>query len=721
MFRPPTLHSDLPTEALLVEEEIPQHATDIEKFIKSLNPKTAIQKVGLTATTGNFILYPALFANFMRIFWQVQGNLKTELDNNLYYRCEILPDVRTAISYDGATLRAEGAGLTTTSAGLGALVALIAAQYQLVRYFKRKNQFADTSVLTQRTDAFVKSLRLNNTDDEKKILHFLLDAPAAKLTTLLDKDRCKKGLTLEIMHEIQLMGSPWERFADELAWFRGEVNTSYLMPIVGLSTIPAFIVTFIAAYKLSQESSCGTFPLVAYLSDTCDVTEQYQNLSLLTYFWDVLSVTGLSVYCGVLLMRLLTAYGPLQGMRDWFYENIHQKYFQADPDTWIYRKLVWRIMSTVFTPAILAYSFVEAYKLANNYLTEMNCPSMDSLIWSIYTDSLTDDAYCPASEKSMAIAGFLGDFEIVKVDFMLFTVTFFSYLCTALYEKFGMRAYDDLSATEKAARDKLFKFAKAMLAKFDDISNLSWDFAIGACIIVGILQFFPIKNFADTILHNDLETFENMNSSLPLNTTYDNDTLPLLLSTFCPFDNLTAIFLDQMNMTSFNVSDIDFSQFINSTLPVRLIENTTLGFQIAPACPHHEITSVYLHNIAGIDSGCDPLLETRAIGGFVGPYWLGISFVSGGVYLLATATQLLNWGVNSFKKCLSRNNTATAELEVDNDDEDEEKQSRDYQALVGDDDRVSNHRNSVFYRPPIYQASTNGLNTKNQSTFRQCR
>jgi hypothetical protein len=717
MFRPATLHSELPTDALLIEE-VPQNATEVEKFIKALNPKSALQKIGLAATTGNFILYPILFANFMRIFWQVQSTLQTELDNNLYYRCEILPDIRTAISYDGATLRAEGAGLTTTSAGIGALIALIAAQYQLVRYFTRKNQISQIKVFTQRTDAFIKFLRLNNPDYENKIRAYLLDTPLDKLNVLLEKDRNKKGLNLEIMQEIQNLGNRFEKFADDMAWFRGEVNTSYLMPIIGMSTIPAFIVTFIAAYNLSKESSCSTFPLIAYLSDTCDVSEQYQNLSLLTYFWDVLSVTGLSVYCGVLIARFITAYPSLQGLRARFYEHVHQKYFQNNPDDWVYRKLTWRVASTIFTPVILTYSFLEALHLANNYLAEMNCPRMGSLIWSIYTDNVSDDPFCPASEKSMAIAGFLGDFEIVKVDFLLFMLTFLSYLGTFLFEKYGMPDYQDLSDEEKTARDNNFKSAKTILAKLDAISNLSWDFAIGACIIIGMLQFFPIKKFADSILHHDLETFDDLHSILPSNMTFNN-TLPQLLSAFCPFDNLTAIFLEQAgNLTQFNISDLNITQFINMTLPIRLIDNTTLAFQIAPACPQQEIASVYFHNIAGINSTCDPLLETRAIGGFVGPYWLGISFVSGGVYMLATASQLFTWGVISIKKCFSKNKSTIPEPEEDNEDDDDALRTA-YHELPANDIVLAKHRSSIFYRPPLPSEQTNNTIIGNNATFRQ--
>ncbi len=719
MLRPATLHSELPNEALLIEDEVPQHATEVEKFITALNPKTMLQKIGLAATTGNFILYPLLFANFMRIFWLVQSTLKSELDYNLYYRCEILPDVRTAISYDGATLRAEGAGLTTTSAGIGAVIALIAAQYQLARYLSRKNQFSQAHTLNQRVDAFIKSLRLQHPDHENKIRSFLFDAPLDKLTVLLDKDRNKKGLRLETMQEIQHLGNRWEKFADEMAWFRGEVNTNYLMPIIGLSTIPAFIVTFIAAYNLNNESSCGTFPLVAYLSDTCEVTEQYQNLSLLTYFWDVLSVTGLSVYCGVLLARFVTGFSPLYGLRATFYEKIHKKYFQTNPDHWVYRKLTWRITSTLFTPAILAYSFLEAFRLADNYLAELNCPRMDTLIWSIYTNNVSDDVFCPASEKSMAIAGFLGDFEIVKVDFMLFALTFFSYLCTYLFEKFGMRAYDDLTEQEKITRDGYFDYSKTMLAKFDAISNLSWDFALGACILIGILQFFPIKSFADNILHHNLETYNDLNSTLPVNTTFNNETLPGLLNTFCPYDNLTAIFLEQAgNFSQFNFSDIDISQFVNMSLPLRLIDNTTLAFQIAPACPQQEIASVYFHNIFGMNSTCDPLLETRAIGGFVGPYWLGISFVSGSVYMLATASQLFTWGMKSLRKYFCISNAEELNTE-ENTAVDDDTVSPVYHPIPAEEISSANHPNRIFYRPPVPREQINGTTEHHHPTFRQ--
>jgi hypothetical protein len=701
MFRPATLHTSLAdiydephhTEALLSEEKV--HAdVDVEKFVTSLNVKTAFQKIGLAAATCNFLLYPVMFANFMRIFWLVQDQLQGELDNNLYYRCEILPNIRTAISYDGATLRAEGAGLTTTSAAIGALVALVAAQYQLARYFIRRHQLSDAKKLNDGVNRFIKSLMLQNTEHETKIRAYLLDTPIEKLTLLLSADRAKKGFDENIAAEIKNLGSAWEKFADDLAWYRGEVNDSYLMPIIGISTIPAFIITFIAAYELNKESSCQTFPLVSYLSDSCDVSEQYKNLSLLTYFWDVLSATGLSVYCSVLLARFVTAFSPLHYLRQWFYENVHQPYFQYNPDKWVYRKLTWRISSYIFTPVILTYSFIEAFKLANNYLAGMegmNCPSMDSLLWSIYSGNHVYDPSCPTSEKSMAIGGFLGDFEIVKVDFMLFTLTCLCYLGAALVEKYFIRDISDLSDDEKLERAVSLKFAKQLLEKLEKIGSLSWDFAIFACVITGVLQFFPIKRFADDILHHDLEVYDSYNSTFFSNhSAADNQTE--MLTKICPFDNLTQIYLDQnLNFTNFNLS-----KFINANLPIKIINNMTSALIIAPACPHREMAAVYAHNIVGIDSGCDPLLETRSIGGFVGPYWLGISFVSGGVYILATGSQLFSWGVSAFKKCLRQ----YREQETEEDGRDFEDSNHPYQPLAVHETnhKHSSYRGNIFNR-----------------------
>jgi hypothetical protein len=277
------------------------------------------------------------------------------------------------------------------------------------------------------------------------------------------------------------------------------------------------------------------------------------------------------------------------------------------------------------------------------------------------------------------------------------------------------------STEEKEMRDGYFDYAKTMLAKFDAISNISWDFALGACIIIGILQFFPIKSFADNILHHNLETFDDLNATLPVNTTFNNETIPRLLNTFCPYDNLTAIFLEQAgNFSQFNFSDIDLSQFVNMSLPIRLIDNSTLAFQIAPACPQQEIASVYFHNMVGINSTCDPLLETRAIGGFVGPYWLGISFVSGGVYMLATASQLFTWGMNSIKKCFCKKTSNEPELE-DNLEEEDDALSPIYQPLAASDTLSANHPNRIFYRPPMPREQINSTTNGYHTTFRQQR
>jgi hypothetical protein len=671
MLRPAPLNEAIIDEHIphtepLLSEEINIPVVDAEKFSQSLSSKTVFQKVGLVAATCNFILYPALFANFMRVFWQVQAMLKSELDNDLYYRCEILPDVRTAISYDGATLRGEGAGLTTTSAAIGAAVALVAAQYQMARYCWRRHQFSQAKNLHAEVDRFIDSLELENPEQEKKVRMYLLDAPLDKLTILLSKERDKSGLDKEIVAEIQNLGTAWEKFAEDLAWFRDEVNTSYLMPVVGIATIPAFIITFIAAYQLYTESTCDTFPLIADLTDTCDVTELYKNLSLLTYFWDILSVSGLGVYCLVLLARFITAIPSLRFMREMFYKEVHVPYFQTNPDNWVYKKLTWRMASYVFVPALVSYSFVQAYQLADNYLSSMACPPMSRLLWSIYTDNHSEDINCPASEKSMAIAGFLGDFEIVKVEFMLLFLTCASYLGTGIWEKYFRRAEKDLSEQEKIVRKTHLNNAKTLLAKLDRFGSKSWDYALAACIIMGTLQFIPIKSFADGILHHDLEVFHNFNNTLISNATvWSNDTLPQMINYICPYDNLTGIIMD-MSSTHFNITDI-----FNATARIKIIDNSTLSWQIAPACEQQEIMSVYFHNMLGTDSNCDPLLETRSIGAFIGPYWLGVSFVGGGIYILATGSQLLLWGIQSVKKRFSQQETPVeAKENIEEDDND---------------------------------------------------
>jgi hypothetical protein len=85
-------------------------------------------------------------------------------------------------------------------------------------------------------------------------------------------------------------------------------------------------------------------------------------------------------------------------------------------------------------------------------------------------------------------------------------------------------------------------------------------------------------------------------------------------------------------------------------MPIKIVGNDTVAVTNAKACTDYDIAGVYFYNIAGIDTGCDPLLETRSIGGFIGPYWLGISIVSGGIYVLATSVQLLKIGAGLIKR-----------------------------------------------------------------------
>jgi hypothetical protein len=314
----------------------------------------------------------------------------------------------------------------------------------------------------------------------------------------------------------------------------------------------------------------------------------------------------------------------------------------------------------------------------------------------------------------MAIGGFLGDFEIVKVDFMLFTLTCLCYLGAALVEKYFMRDISELTEEEKIDRADSLKFAKKLLAKLERIGSLSWDFAILACVITGVLQFFPIKKFADDILHHDLEVFDTYNSTFFVNhSAPDNQTIPELLTQICPFDNLTKIYLDQnLNFTHFNLSN-----FINTNLPIKIINNITSALIIAPACPDREMAAVYAHNIVGLNSGCDPLLETRSIGGFVGPYWLGISFVSGGVYILATGTQLFSWGVSAFKKCLRQ----YREKPIEDDDRNFEDSNHPYQPLAVHE--TTSQLNHASYRGNIFNRSlTDEIKRKPAATsshFRQ--
>jgi hypothetical protein len=667
-------------------EEKNHSGVDIEKFISELSVKSPVEKIFSATTTGNSIIFPILFVNFMRIFWNVQAQLSHKMETSLYYRCEYMPEIRKAITYDSATLRAEGAGLTTTTAGFGALFAVFAAMYQLANHARRKKQFRNERNLTQQVDLFIRYLNLPQPEQEKKLRSFLLDAPIPKLKKLLQKKYY--GVDANVVQEIQQLTSGLQRFADDLAWYREELNTNYFLPIVGISTIPAFIVTFIAALKFHQHSTCSTFPLIAYLLDSCDVKEQYENLSLLTYFWDVLSVTGLSVYCTGLLARAATSYPALKSLRPWYYENVHQKYFASNPDKWVFKKLAWAFSSYLFAPLILTYAFIAAMKLANEYAASADCPSFLNLLMSIYSNAESDDYHCSPAEKSMGVAGFLGDFEIVKVDLLFFSLMCFSYVLAGMAERCFNKKSSTMTLEEIQVVDDRLTYGKKILAITESISKKSWDLAIAGCVLIGIVQFVPIVRFADSILHNDLEVFRNLNVSLPTNSS-SNDMYSAFAKSFCPYDNLTAIILEYTNSTQYNLTE-----FLSQHLPLRLVHNDTAALCIAQACKNHDIASAYFYNIAGIDTGCDPLLVTRSIGGFVGPYWLGISFISGGIYVIATSTQLLHQALKLIRSYCKP--ASTAEVSVVNADADSV-----YHRLRGQEDDVkaelSPGRNGMFH------------------------
>lgn len=640
------LTSDDSSEPELLVNEEKSHAdnVDIEGFIKKITQKPLVERVSFTVATVNSFIYPLLFINFMRTFWSIQSEMLHELQTNIYYRCVTNPSIQTALTYDGATVRAEGAGLTTTSAVVCGMIATVELTRLAAKYVFDQYHYAKNPNLIKRIEAFVQTRALNNIDYEKKLRAFLFTIPYKGLMHFLDIYEDLSGMDEEIITELLALSSHWEKFAAELAWYKGELNTNYLAPIVGLSTIPAFIVTYIAAVNLSKHSTCKEFPLLTYLTDACEVNEQYENLSLITYFWDILSATGLAVYCLGLFARLVTS--PMKDFRLWFYENIHKKYFASDADKWIYKNIAWGITSYIVTPAIFAYSFTRAVTLANRYSELTNCPPLFTLLLAAYTNDHSYDETCPASAKSMEISGFLGDFEIVKMDFMYFTAMCLTYLTAEIVERIFLHDPKYLSANDLVLREQLFAKAKKIQHKMTEISNLSWNITIATCVVIGLGQLYPVKHFADSVLHHDLEIIKDVTSylggnfSLPNNSTYTE-----LSNAICPYDNFTAIALaEEIYLRNFNLSDL-----LNATIPLRLVNNHTLAYEYAPKCLDHDIFSLYFYNIPNVASGCDPILVTRTIAAFIGLYWLGISFSTGSTYMLSTAMLLLVWAGDTVK------------------------------------------------------------------------
>jgi hypothetical protein len=632
-------------------EDTTEDKFDTDNFIQEISPKSTLEKIKLTVGIGNSVIYPFLFANFIRTFWNIQSELSAELESNIYYRCQTLPVIRNAVSYDGATVRAEGAGLTTTSAVLGGLMATGCLIYLFGDFLRRQCQYASTKNLNLKIDKFIDTLEL---DDDKKaavVRKFLYDLPINNIITLLQSRGSKKGLDKDSAEEMRRQISGWQKYGENLSWFQTEINSNYLTPLVVLSVIPAFVITYLAARNLSENSPCETFPLVAYLTDTCDVTEQYENLSLLTYFWDVLSLSGLSVYCLGIFAHFGTSFGELKKIRPWYYENIHKKYFATNPDQWVYKSVLWGLAAYAFTPFIFTYSFIKALNLANKYAAETNCPSLDKMLWAAYTNDQSYDDLCPASSKSMAISGFLGDFEIVKLDFMFFSLMSCSYVLADIIERCFLRPENSLSTEQKIQRQYYFNKAKQLLKKMEDIRKSSWKWTMGAIVIVGLGQLFFAKRFADDVLNHKLELIKDFSSynisafSIPDNSTYAN-----LTQLLCPYDNLTAILLAETTL----YGNFTLNNLLNTSLPLRLVNNHTIAFDVAEACANSGILTAYLYNIVDHSMGCDPLLVTRAIAAFVGLYWLGISFSTGSTYMLATAVYLLFWGIDSLRKCCQR-------------------------------------------------------------------
>lgn len=607
-----------------------QREKKIDKLMQALvkgHTKTYFEKIKL-AFDSSTLLIPLLFANGLRRFIEIQTTLQSALNNNFYYEKALPPEVRTAISYDGATIGSE-APITTLLVATSMGFSCLATFYQALRYYHYKDE----------TNKLIHFLQKHDYKDAESLACYALSY------SQINEIRRLIIVEDEILDDTVIEAHPsWvEKFATDMQWFNSQ-SSKYTTPLLLISLIPGFFLIFRSAHALDGKIDCGMFPLWALFFDGCSVTEQYEVMSLLTYIWDCLSVTWFASRSLAITSRL--ALTPMPKLRQWFKDTIDSPFSQwwSNEDLWLYKNLIGKTLFASTMPLVTAYSLYSAGDFVNRYAQNTGCTDLAHIIKAFFAGNPDGIYPCSTTQISMAISGFLGDFEIGRLYAAFMAIETLSTLLALIVKH--IPALNQDSAMQKA---------KALLKKINDINSKTLAAGFVGMLAGGLLGFLPAKRIANQILNEGFELFYHWdNNTIPLSPPFAlptdldiaeipvfdlvNKTLPCTISTILTFPE--TLLPQDISIPSFNLT-MSCIEFIN---------NATIGIQITPPCPAYTASSIFFLNLAGLPINCDPLLIIRAFAGFFAPFWLSASSGTVTAASITAAFLLSAWAIQALKR-----------------------------------------------------------------------
>ncbi|MDR3491155.1 MAG: hypothetical protein P4M12_03810 [Gammaproteobacteria bacterium] len=482
-------HIDIDVDSAL-ENQHEEHELSTEEFIALLeaHSKTYIQKIKSTIATTNSLLLPFLFANAIPIFFQAKKEVEENLISNPYYLFS--PKIKQALAYDLATANAEASALTTTLVLSSIAMLTFSIPYHIKKYYDVRKE-SNTLINTLNIKKYSDLMRIKMLSIKRDKLN--------ELTAAIVQHGKTENLSAILDHPLS--------FYEKLEWYNTEVS-KYINPITMLAFIPGFIVMYNATNDFKEDWQCDISPFLSYFSDKCKVLEQYSAMSAITYLWDIVSVTWLSLHTLATTARVLSI--PFKTFREFIYK-LHAPFekWSNDKERWLYKDLIEEVVSRFLIFAAV-YATYRAVNLVDRFALETNCETFPSFFTSLNSHNGNSD--CTTAEKSMTVSG-----VIVILEFLTFYPL---YISSKLLSSFFW------AISEKCFKEPLIsrETAKKMLQKFQSINSRNSAAAMIGTLIVGIPAFIMSREFEDNMLK------EGLVKNIDLRGT----TIPITIHEACP-------------------------------------------------------------------------------------------------------------------------------------------------------------------------------------------
>jgi hypothetical protein len=670
LFSSPSEKEDLPQPAeakIDVEDNIVDD--DFVEHLRKHKIKSIFSSVISDVFTLNSYLSILTFANAARNFPGIQKLVYEALKNIIYYICTLHEEVIKAISLEAATVGTEATSFTSMYLMTGSALLVLLMIYQALKYpcahskktaFKAMleeldldskifSRFADIS--NEQLDKLTELIH-SKIDNDKDLVKALLsvyfedlsDEKLKKFSATLAEHKLKAKITDNLV----VKPSSWQKFRANTEWYQTEI-ARYRIPIAALCAIPGVVWMILKSMDIGGD-------LTTLVTDDGSVVDQANTESLEIYPWMSASFPVITFQITATLLYLLTRAPILDRLATGYYNKFHApiEKWAKDSQRWVYYHLGREIITIPAIPAIATYAGIKSFDFIERYAKAVGCGTPGGVFKSIITNTPDVTGRCTSSAKVNIAALLVGDTEFDKFYLMYALLLVTYYPVMAVIEKFS-------SLKEWLPREK----AKKVYDEFKKINKNSLYIAGSITFVAAWVAFFIAKRFADNIPQEgltvayDINDYIHPNMTLPTGQT--NATIPELLDQICPNANLTQIIIDatknmsiphDMTQLQAIVKSINLTELVNITLPsipIKIINNSTIVATLAEACPRYGVTTLFFLNLAGIAADCNALVEYRTLAAFVTLFWMAISLTGGGSYSLATAGQLLGWGVKTFR------------------------------------------------------------------------